>query len=141
MKPEEDIYSVVEDFLASVPGRMCFTERMKVYAPTCGGKCEKDVNNLVEKLNVIFGGSTTYDNCTGCWFDEDENKVECEPAKVIELAHNCGDQETLRQMMDAILEYATKSKQKSMSVMNGYFYIAKSKELLSKYEEAARGVK
>jgi len=131
----KDINSIVEEWLASVPERQCFTERMKVYAPTCYGKCEGEVNALVEKLNRLFKGSTTYDACTGCWFDAEINKVECEPVRIIELAHNCGDKKELQQLMDAIIDYAVKADQKSMSIMNGHFYITKKPSLIERYGE------
>ena len=134
-KPDKEVKSIVEKWLASVPEIMCFRERMKVYAPTCHGECEDAVTILVDKLNRLFGGSTTYDSCTGCWFDDEIDKVECEPAKVIELAHSCGSQKELRQMMDAIVEYATEADQKALSIMNGHFYIAKKPRLIEKHEK------
>lgn len=135
--PDKDVKSIVEEWLASVPEVICFTERMKVYAPTCHGKCEDAVTTLVDKINRLFGGSTTYDSCTGCWYDAEKNKVECEPAKVIELAHSCGDQAQLRQLMDAIIDYTVAADQKALSIMNGHFYIAKKPSLIEKYEKEA----
>ena len=133
-KPKE-IKSIVEEWLSKVPEVMCFRERMKVYAPTCAGECEAEVNTLVRKLTDLFGGSTTYEVCTGCWYDEDTSKVECEPTRVIELAHSCSNREDLRQMMDAIAEYAVNADQKALSIMNGHFYIAKKPHLVEKLEK------
>jgi len=134
-KPASAIESIVEEWLTKVPEVMCFTERMKVYAPTCHGKCEPEVNTLVNKLTDLFGGSTTYEACTGCWYDDDTSKVECEPARVVELAHSCSSKEDLRQMMEAIAEYAVSADQKALSIMNGHFYIAKKPRLIEKLEK------
>ena len=138
--PEEDIKSVIDKWLFEVPKVACYTERMKVYAPTCDGKCEKEVDHLIEKINKLFYGSTVYDKCTGCWLDEEKGEVECEPIKVIEVAHNCSAKEDLRQMMDALVDYAINTGQKSLSIQNGRFYVAKSQALISKYEELTKEV-
>lgn len=138
--PEEDIKSIIDDWLSKVPQVACFTERMKIYTPTCNGTCKKEVDQLIERINRIFYGSTVYDQCTGCWLDEKKGEVECEPVKVIEVAHNCSSKEDLKQMMDAITDYAISTGQKSISIQNGRFYIAESKKLMGKYEELTKEV-
>lgn len=140
MANDKDIESLIGEWLAKVPNVMCYTERMKIYAPTCYGECEPEVQKLVERVNELFGGSTTYDQCTGCWFDEEIKKVECEPIKVIEVAHNCSKKEDLKQLMDAIVDYATKTDQKTLSIQNGKFYIAKKPQLIEKYEALTKEV-
>ena len=129
------VKQIIDKWLKEVPNVSCYRERLKIYAPTCDDKCFPAVQELIEKVNVLFGGSTIYDQCTGCWFDQKNEKVLCEPVKVIEVGHNCSRKEDLVQLMDAIADYATKTNQESISIQNGRFYIAETDDLLSKYEE------
>ena len=129
------VKQIIDKWLKDVPNVSCYRERLKIYAPTCGDKCLPDIQELIEKVNELFGGSTIYEQCTGCWFDEKNDKVLCEPVKVIEVGHNCSRKEDLVQLMDAIADYASKTKQDSMSIQNGRFYIAETEDLLDKYEK------
>lgn len=129
------VKQIIDKWLKDVPNVSCYRERLKIYTPTCDDKCLPAVQELIKKVNELFGGSTIYDNCTGCWFDEKNEKVLCEPVKVIEVGHNCSRKEDLAQLMDAIADYAAKTNQDSMSIQNGRFYIAETDDLLKKYEK------
>ena len=131
MKGEREMETkeILNRWLASVPDAICFTQKMKLYLPTCCGNCETEVLQLRDRVNEIFGGSTVYEDTQGCWFDPKDKKVLCEPIKVIEVAHNCTDKETLKQLVDAITDYAEKTKQHSVSIHNGTFYIAETERL------------
>ena len=129
------IEKIIDKWLTTVPNVSCYRERLKIFAPTCDDKCLPAVQKLIETVNELFGGSTIYDQATGCWFDEKNDKVLCEPVKVIEVGHNCSRKEDLVQLMDAIATYATKTEQDSLSIQNGRFYIAETDDLLNKYEK------
>lgn len=137
----ENIKSVIEDWLTKVPEALCFTEKMKIYAPTCRGKCEREVDILIDKMNHIFGGSTTYNKATGCWYDSSKEEIICEPTRVIEIGHNCSTKLKLEEAMKAITQYAVDSDQDAISIQNGKFYIAEREPLLTKYEELREEVK
>ena len=134
----EDIKETIDKWLFSVPKVSCYRERLKIFAPTCDDKCLPAVQELINKVNTLFGGSTIYDQCTGCWFDEEKEAVLCEPVKVIEVGHNCSTKEDLTKLMAAITDYAVKTDQHSMSIQNGRFYITKRPELVKKYEELVK---
>jgi len=137
----EHIKSVIEDWLGKVPQAICFTEKMKVYAPTCSGKCEREVDALINEMNRIFGGSTVYNEVTGCWYDSSKKETVCEPVKVIEVGHNCSTKLKLEEMMKAVTQYALDTKQDAISIHNGKFYIADREPLFTKYEELREEVK
>jgi hypothetical protein len=118
----------VERWLGSITGVTCYPEKMKVYAPTCRGKCLPAVERLVKRLNELFGGSTVYD-AEGTWTSP-EGRVEREPVKVIEVAHHCTDPEAARRFAEALVDYAVEAKQEAMAVSQGSFYIAPTPELV-----------
>lgn len=72
----DDVERILTEWLGTVPEVTCFTQRLKVCAPTCYGKCEDAVDDLQHKLKMVLGGSTTYNDVTGCFREADE--AECE---------------------------------------------------------------
>lgn len=144
-KIKENIYdmlvgfvSAVEDelrkFLNRIKGVVCLRERLKIYAPTCYGKCVGEVEELISRINEVIGGSTVYD-AEGSWFNERLGRVETEPVKVIEAAHHCLSEEEARKIVEAIADYARKTNQTSVAVYEGNFYIAETPELLEAYKK------
>ena len=127
----------IEKWLKNVEGVMCFTEKMKIYAPTCYGQCMDAVEKLIKKVNKIFGGSTVYD-AEGSWVEDD--RVITEPVKVIEVGHRCTDPETAREFAEAIVEYAEEAGQSAIAIHQNDFYIAPTPELLKTYEKIKRKV-
>ena len=125
----------LERWLESVVGKegICFTEKFKFYAPTCYGKCEDAVDELQTRINKIFGGSTSY-SAEGCWFNPTKGEMECEPIKVIEVAHHCTDRKTAEELVKAIRDYTRKAKQEAISISQGSFYILPSKVILEDLE-------
>lgn len=115
--------------------KTCFPEVLKIYAPTCYGKCEDAVQALVDTVTNELFGSTTYDKTTGCWLDEDTDKIECEPVRVIEAAHHCQKKEQLDEIARAIVNYARRANQKSLSIHNNKFFILRKPALIAKFEE------
>lgn len=131
----------IDEWLASVRGGRCFTERLKVYVPVnCGGtqktckcgatrvrsgqKCMSEVNQLVATINRLFGGSTVYD-AKGSGLD-DGGLVE-EPVKVIEVASNCTDERSARAFKEALTKYATDMQQFEIGVSrNSHFFISRT---------------
>lgn len=128
----------LDEWLDSVPENICFTEKMKIYAPTCYGGCEPEVSKLVRRLNDMFGGSTVYEKVEGCWNTEKDGKpfTECEPVKVIEIGHKCNDRDELVKLAGILSDYALAAKQQAISVKNNHFYIVKSDKLKEAYEKA-----
>lgn len=126
----ESIYDNLENWLNEMVSKsgVCFPEKMKVYAPTCYGKCVSSVDKLVHRINEIFGGSTTYREVSGCWINP-EGKTECEPVSVIEVAHHCTDYDTAKKFIDAIADYSIEADQQAISISQGSFYIIPRKEL------------
>jgi len=120
----------IKDWLDAIKGRVCYPDSMKVYAPTCYGKCEDVVEELIVSMNKIFGGSTIYE-AKGSW--SSDSTLETEPIKVIEVGHNCTDPNKARQFARAVRAYAKKADQKAMAIHHGSFYIASSPELLKTY--------
>ncbi|MEM4603439.1 MAG: hypothetical protein QW842_06535 [Candidatus Nezhaarchaeales archaeon] len=59
----------LEEFLRGIKGVTCFRERLKIYAPTCHGKCVDAVERLIKRVNEVIGGSTVYD-AEGFWVSE-----------------------------------------------------------------------
>lgn len=116
-------------------GGVCFPEKFKVYAPTCYGKCEDAVMRLVHKINQIFGGSTTYKEVEGCWYDEEKGVTECEPVAVIEVGHHCTDYDQARKFIEAIAEYAIEADQKAISISQNSFFIIPSEEFEKRMEQ------
>lgn len=135
------VEETLDEFLEGVSGVMCFPETVKVYAPTCDGKCEDAVQKLTENLTDAFGGSTTYNKATGCWFDEKKDRTLCEPVKVIEIGHRCSGKEDLSRLAKAIVGYARDTGQEAISIKNGNFFIADTPELQVAYEEVTRSAK
>ncbi len=135
MESDPSVKTLLEEWLNTIPDRLCFEEKMKVYAPTCGGDCTQEVDVLRDKINKIFGGCTVYEQSTGCWFDKENNKILCEPVKVLEVAHSCSDKDTLLKLANAIADYASKTKQHSISIHNGSFFIAETPKLIEKLQE------
>lgn len=127
----KEVSNILEEWLKNiaVSGGICFPEKFKLYAPTCYGKCEDAVDELVKDINLIFGGSTTYKDVEGCWWDDENKKLECEPIRVIETAHHCQDYETARKLSNAIIKYNEKAKQKYISISQGSFYILPSEKI------------
>ena len=122
-------------FLERISGVTCFRERTKIYAPTCRGKCISEVGKLIEKVNMLTGGSTVYD-AEGSWIDPETGKVETEPVKVIEAAHHCLSREQAEKLVEALSEYAREAKQTAIAIYSGnQFYIAETPKLLKIYEE------
>jgi len=121
-------------FLRSISGVTCFTENLKIYAPTCYGKCVDKVERLRDRVNQVAGGSTVYD-AEGSWYNEDEGRVETEPVKVIEVAHNCFSEDEAEKIAGAIADYAREAGQSAMAVHGSSFYIAETPELLEAYDK------
>jgi len=67
---------LLEKWLRELRGTVCFTDVTKVYAPTCYGRCVREVERLRDRINEIFGGATMYE-ATGCWFNDKEKRIEC----------------------------------------------------------------
>ncbi|MEM2188972.1 MAG: hypothetical protein QXG35_06540 [Nitrososphaerota archaeon] len=47
--------------MRGIKGVTCFRERLKIYAPTCYGKCIDAVEKLISNVNRVTDGSTVYD--------------------------------------------------------------------------------
>ena len=120
----------VEKWLKSIegPGKKCFKTQMKIYAPTCYGKCEIAVKELIAEVTDIYKGSTVYD-AEGAWTTP-QGQVETEPIKVVEMAHDCTNFEEGERLARAVTAYATKAKQHSISVHQGSFYISETPEMM-----------
>lgn len=128
--------SMLDEWLKTVPDVMCFTEKLKLYVPTCDDACLPAARRLNDEVVRIFKGSTVYREATGCWIRPD-GKTECEPVQVIEVGHQCSNKKTLASLVKAIADYSSEAGQHSVSVHNGSFFIARSDELLNKYKEFA----
>ncbi len=133
MSNQPDVEHELNKFLSSIRGTMCFTQTMKVFVPTCKGKCSGAVRALQKELTDYFEGSTTYEAAKGCWMNPDTKEMECEPVKVIELGHNCASREDLRALSRAIVKYSQRARQHSIGIQNGNFYISGSKDLLERH--------
>jgi hypothetical protein len=138
--PEAPVREKLDQWLATVPGVTCFTQKMKVYALTCYGRCEKEVEELVASLIETLGGCTVYDRATGCWFDDEKGRVECEPVRVIEAAHSCADNAKLSKIVQAITTYAEKTGQQAVSVVNGQFFIAETERLIGQFDKLRKSL-
>lgn len=82
----------------------CFPERMKIYAPTCYGRCLSAVQRLVNGIVGLFGGATVYD-AEGSWVDDNGNVIR-EPVKVIEVGHSCLKEPEAQKLVQIINQYA-----------------------------------
>jgi cystathionine beta-lyase family protein involved in aluminum resistance len=123
----------IEAWLKTIKGVTCFTEKMKVYAPTCYGKCLDAVEELIAKINEIFTGSTVYD-AEGTWVTP-EGRVEREPVKVIEVGHRCTDPDSARRFAEAIITYAQKADQRTIAIYQNDFYIAQRPEMVEAFKK------
>jgi len=122
----------IESWLRGIKGVTCFTEKMKIYAPTCHDKCLPAVRKLIDRINTIFGGSTVYD-AEGNWVED--TRVIREPVKVIEVGHRCAEPDTARSFAEAIIEYAEEANQDYISIHQNDFYIAESAEMAKAFKE------
>jgi len=122
----------IEAWLRGIKGVTCFTEKMKVYAPTCHDRCLPAVEKLISRINSIFGGSTVYD-AEGTWVSD--TRVEREPVKVIEVGHRCAEPDTARAFAEAIAEYAEEADQQAIAIHQTDFYIAERPELIEAFKE------
>ena len=118
-------------WLQTVRGVTCYRDKLKIYAPTCYGRCLREVEELIAEVNKIVGGSTVYD-AEGSWVTP-EGRVETEPVKVIEAAHHCLSRDEAVKLARAITEYARKANQSAIAVEAGSFYIAETPRLLEAY--------
>ncbi|MEM4976422.1 MAG: hypothetical protein QXT64_03750 [Desulfurococcaceae archaeon] len=122
----------LEEFLKSIKGVTCFRERLKIYAPTCYGKCVDAVEKLISNINKVIGGSTVYD-AEGSWISD--GRLYREPVKVIEAAHHCLSKDEAEAIAKAIVEYAKEARQEALAIYGSNFYIASVPELLKAYEK------
>jgi len=122
----------IEAWLRGIKGVTCYTEKMKVYAPTCHDRCLPAVEKLISRINSIFGGSTVYD-AEGTWVSD--TRVEREPVKVIEVGHRCTRPEEARAFAEAIVEYAEEADQQAIAIHQTDFYIAERPELIEAFKE------
>lgn len=122
----------LEEFLRSIRGVTCFRERLKIYAPTCYGRCTDAVERLAKRVSEVIGGCTVYD-AEGLWVSEG-GRLEREPVKVIEAAHHCLSREEAERVVSAVAEYAREAKQEALAIYGANFYIAPTPELLKAYE-------
>jgi len=129
-----EVKTELQKFLAKIPKVACHREVVKIYAPTCYGKCLDAVNKLAKYLSKELGGVTVYD-AEGSWYDEEKNRVETEPVKVLQSGHHCLTREEAENLAKAILNYAEEAKQRYISIHEGSFYIAERKAMLKTYEE------
>jgi len=127
-----EVEDEMRKWLRAIKGVTCYTEKMKVYAPTCYDRCLPAVQKLVAKLNTIFGGSTVYD-AEGSWITD--TRLEKEPIKVIEIGHRCTEPETAKRFAEAITDYAKEAKQGAIAIHETDFFIARTTELLKAFEK------
>lgn len=125
----------IEKWLDSIKGRMCFRERMKVYAPTCNDRCMDAVEELIVGMNRLFGGSTVYD-AHGSWMDN--GRLVAEPVKVVEVGHSCVDRESAKKFAEAVTRYAQRAKQKAIAISQGNFYLADTPQIAEAFRESFR---
>lgn len=124
----------LDRFLEGIKGVTCLTDMLRIYAPTCHGKCLLEVDRLIDSVNRVTGGSTVYD-AEGSWFNEELGKVETEPVRMIEAGHRCFSEEDAGKIAEAISEYTRDAKQHSMAVYGSNLYIAETPDLLKAYEK------
>ena len=113
----------LEEWLDTVTrerGGVCFTETIKFYLPTCGGRCEDAVSRFINVANRVFGGSTNY-RAEGCWVSP-EGETVCEPIIVVESAHHCTKEREAKEIAEALLKYAEEADQQWLAVSQGRFY-------------------
>jgi hypothetical protein len=122
----------LDKFLGSIKDNVCYTQTIRVFVPTCQGKCTQAVKTLHKELTDYFEGSTMYESVRGCWREPDGAMI-CEPVKVIELGHNCATREDLQALSKAIVKYSQVAKQHSIGIQNGSFHITESKRLLERH--------
>ena len=122
----------VRKWLAGIGGGVCYPDNVKIYAPTCKGKCLREVNELTDTVSRLFGGSTVYP-AAGAWIDESTGKMDTEPVRVIEAAHNCTDPAVARELGKAIVKYATRTRQKWLAVRAGKFYMGPQQEFIRRF--------
>jgi len=134
------VKDALEEWLKNIKGVTCFTEVLRIYAPTCYGECIDAVERLLDRLNKIFGGSTVYKDCQGCWFNEEENRMECEPVWVIEIGHRCLTPEEAKEVAKAIVDYAREANQYSVAIAGSNFYIAESSRMLKAYKKLKENI-
>jgi len=134
MSKKNDVKTILDEWLSGIPAVRCYSQKMKIYAPTCKGKCEGAVKKLETRVNEILLGSTTY-KASGCWWDDEKKDMVCEPNHVIEAAHNCHDKKTLAKIASAIADYAVEANQTDMAILNNHFYLAQRIPLVEYTEE------
>ena len=130
---ENQVQAELDSWLSGIKGRVCFRNTFKLYAPTCNQKCLPAVKELADDLAKEFGGATVYEKATGYWWDAEGKKMYREPARVIEVAHSCGDRDKLKKLTYMIATYAKKADQLAISIKGNQFFIADSPELLQKF--------
>lgn len=59
---EQPAKEKLDEWLTTIQSVTCFTQKLRVYAPICKGK--DVVNELVNRVNEILGGSTTFNMAT-----------------------------------------------------------------------------
>ncbi|MEM1797572.1 MAG: DUF3574 domain-containing protein, partial [Zestosphaera sp.] len=123
----EEIERTLEKFLESVGDVTCFRERLKIYAPTCHGRCLREVEKLISEVTSVAGGCTVY-NAEGIWIDE-TGHIQREPVRVIEAGHHCLTRQELERIARAIAEYARDANQQAIAIYGSNFYIAPTPEL------------
>lgn len=99
----------------------CLTERVKVYVPTCRGRCEDAADDVRLQLTGLFGGATTW-GAKGSWYDDD-GKLWDEPVIVVESAHKplcVAEAEAFTEIID---NYVKRTGEKSISIHGGNFFI------------------
>jgi len=128
------IETELQKFMKGVTRVKCYREVVKIYAPTCHGKCLDAVNRLAGYLSEKFGGVTVYD-AEGSWFDEERREVVKEPVKVLQSGHHCLSPEEATDLAGAILDYAKEAKQEAIAIHEGSCFVASREQMLKAYEK------
>ena len=138
---KKPVAGALTDFLdymtgEKVGGGVCLREKVRVYVPTCYGKCSTEAERVRLDLTKLFGGSTTWRG-TGAWWDKKNKKTWDEPIIIVESVHKPLCEKEAKVFVNIIQSYATKAKQESVSVEGGFtdFYIGSSKRFKKEYVE------
>jgi len=128
-----EVETELQKFLKKVPQVTCFREVVKIYAPTCYGKCIDAVNKLADYMSEKLGGVTVYD-AEGSWYDRERKEVIKEPVKVLQSGHHCLTPDEAADLAKAISNYAEEAKQQYLAIHEGTFFLASRKGMLEVYE-------
>lgn len=131
-EPNGENAQILDEWLESYRGKgtACFTHALEVFFPVSEPNAGEEFERILRAMTYHLGGATVY-TAEGTWCaDAACTRVDREPVKVISSAHNCTSEEARDEIVRAIREAATRTRQQAVAIRGtGRFWIVPTEQL------------